>query len=42
MDIASNGPREDQMGERLFWMANLAVMVAIVVCGGVVIAYVVG
>jgi len=30
------------MGERLFWMANLAVMVAIVVCGGVVIAYVVG
>jgi hypothetical protein len=33
--------REDQMIERLFWTANLAVMVAIVVGGGVAIVYVV-
>jgi hypothetical protein len=30
------------MGERLFWMANLAMMMAIVVFGGVAIAYVAG
>jgi hypothetical protein len=30
------------MGERLFWMANLAVMAAMVVLGGAAIAYVAG
>jgi hypothetical protein len=30
------------MVDRLFWIANLAVMVAIVVFGGVAVAYVVG
>jgi hypothetical protein len=30
------------MAERLFWMANLAVMVAVVVLGGIAVAYVVG
>jgi hypothetical protein len=33
---------EDQMVERFFWMANLAVMVGIVVLGGVAMAYVAG
>lgn len=30
------------MVDRLFWLANLAVMVAIVVFGGVALAYVAG
>jgi hypothetical protein len=33
---------EEQMVDRLFWMANLAVMVAVVVFGGVALAYVAG
>lgn len=33
---------EEQMVDRLFWMANLAVMVAVVVFGGVAVAYVAG
>jgi hypothetical protein len=33
---------EDRMFERLFWMANLVVMVAIVVTAGVAMAYVAG
>ena len=32
---------EEQMIDRVFWTANLAVMVAIVVFGGVALAYVV-
>jgi hypothetical protein len=30
------------MGEQLFWIANLGVMMAIVVLGGVTMAYVAG
>ncbi len=30
------------MGERIFWAANFAVMVAIVMMGGIAMAYVVG
>ena len=33
---------EGPMVDRLFWIANLAVMIAIVVFGGVAIAYVAG
>jgi hypothetical protein len=34
--------QEDQMVDRLFWIANLGVMVAIVVLGGVAMVYVAG
>lgn len=42
MHIASPRSLEGQMFDRLFWMANLAVMIAIVVCSGVALAYVAG
>ena len=35
----SAGDLEEQMVERLFWTANLAVMFAIVLFGGVALAY---
>ncbi len=42
MHAASARSLEGQMFDRLFWMANLAVMIAIVLSGGVALAYVAG